>query len=91
MTMVIKVELGIFDQIVKSVSFGLKNGNHPTPPPRNAGPLKTIAIGKFVCMAGSYLFMKCDVFRQNADFFKGMECIIFNIRVVPDSMFVLVY
>ena len=69
MTMVIWIELRIFDQIVTSVSFGPKKWN----PLRNAGTLKTI-----VCQAaplaklplgGSYLFMKCDVFRQNADFF----------------------
>ena len=38
MTMVIRFELKIFDQIVTSVSFGPKNGN----PPQNAETLKTI-------------------------------------------------
>ena len=82
MTMVIRIELRIFDQIVTSVSFDIKNGNSP----RNAGTLKT-----FVCQTapraklppgGSYLFMKYDVFRQNADFFKGMELISFNSFIV---------
>ena len=38
MTMVIRIELRIFDQIVTSVSFGPKNMN----PSRNAGTLKAI-------------------------------------------------
>ena len=38
MTMVIRFELKIMDQIGTSVSFDIKNGN----PPRNAGTLKTI-------------------------------------------------
>ena len=70
--MVIRIELRIFDQIVTSVSFGPKTVIPPLPP--NARTLKTI-----VCQTaqlaklppgGSYSFMKYDVFRQNADFFK---------------------
>ena len=38
MTMVIRIELRISDQIVTSVSFDIKIGNLP----RNAGTLKTI-------------------------------------------------
>ena len=71
--MVIRNELRIFDQIVTSVSFGVKNGN----PPRNAGTLKTIACvpngytGIVVAWGALYLFMKYDVFRQNADFLRN--------------------
>ena len=76
--MVIRIKLRIFDQFVTPVSFRSKNDNTPPPPPRNAETLKTI-----VCQTtplaklrpgggGSYLFMKYDVFKQNADFFKGM-------------------
>ena len=67
MTMVIMIELSIFDQIVTSVSFGFQNGN----PPQNAEALKTIVCQTAPLVAacgGSYLFMKYDVFRQNADF-----------------------
>ena len=82
MTMVIRFELRIRDQIATSVRFDIKNGN----PPLNAGTLKTIVC---ICrntytqwqscrLGGSYLFMKYDGFRQNADFFKGMEMISFN-------------
>ena len=70
MTMVIKIELKIFDQIVTSVSFDIKNGNSP----KNAGALKMIACQTAPLtncrLGGSYLFMKCHDFRQNADFFK---------------------
>ena len=71
--MVIKIALKIVDQIVASFSFWPKKGNAET--------LKTI-----VCQTaalerlppgggggGSYLFMKSDVFRQNADFFLKNE------------------
>ena len=45
-----------------------------SPLPRNAGTLKTIVCSKRLhwqsCrLGGSHLFMKYDVFRQNADFF----------------------
>ena len=36
------------------------------------------STGKVAAWGGSYLFMKCDVFRQNADFFKGIELFSFN-------------
>ena len=77
MTIVIRFELGIRDQIGTPVGFDIKNGN----PPRNAGTLKTI-----VCQTsplaklspggggggrGSYLFIKYDVFRQIADFLRN--------------------
>ena len=39
MTIVIKIELSVFDQIVTSVSFDIKNENLP---PRNDNTLKTI-------------------------------------------------
>ena len=71
MIMVIRIELGMFDQIVTSVSFWPKKGNAET--------LKTIVcqlspLAKLQPEAfspgSSYLFMKYDVFRQNEDFFK---------------------
>ena len=61
MTMVIRIEVRIFDQIVSSVSFGPHNGNHP----RNAETLKTIVchmapLAKLTPEGGSYLFVKYD-------------------------------
>ena len=59
------------DQIGMSVSFNIKNRNLPPPP-------KCWHFEDIVCQTatleklppgGSYLFMKYDVFRQNADFF----------------------
>ena len=78
--MVIRIELRICDQIDTSDSFDIKNGN---PPPPKTGSLKTIVsqtapLAKLPHGGGSYLFMKCDVFRQNADFFKGIELFSFN-------------
>ena len=68
--MVIRIELGIFDQIVTSVSFGPKNGN---PPPKcwhfEDDCVPNGSTGKVAAWVGSYLFMKYDVFRQNGDFF----------------------
>ena len=70
MTMVSRIELRIFHQIVTSFSFGPKT---KIPSSQNAESLKTI-----VCQTaplaklqpgGSYLLMKYDVFRQNADIF----------------------
>ena len=63
MTMVIKIELGIFDQIVIQPVFG----------PKNAETLKTI-----VCQTAQLErllpegFMKYDVLKQKADFFLGI-------------------
>ena len=75
--MVIRIELRIFDKIVTSVSFGPKNGNQG-----NAEPLKTIVCQTApltkLRLGGSFLFMKYDVFRQNADFFLRMELISFK-------------
>ena len=70
MTIVIRIELRIFGQIVTAVSFGPKTGMINDQP----GTLKTI-VRQTAPLAksppgGSYLFMKYDVFRQNADFFK---------------------
>ena len=67
--MVIRIERKISDQIITSVSFGPKKGNAET--------LKTI-----VCQTAPLAKLppggKYDVFRQNADFLKGMECNIFK-------------
>ena len=74
MTMVIRIELKIFDQIVTSISFDIKNG---IPPPlRNAGTLKTIVcqtapLAKLPPEVGSYLFMKYGVFGQKAIFLRN--------------------
>ena len=67
--MVIRFDLKIWNQIGTSVSFDIKNGN----PFRNAGTLKTI-VCQMAPLAklppgGFLLFMKYDVFRQNAEFF----------------------
>ena len=53
--MVIGIELRIFNQTVTSASFRLK-----------------IKAGKVAASweGGFYLFMKYDIFRQNADFYK---------------------
>ena len=75
MTMAIRFELRIKDQIDTSVSFDIKNGN----PPRNADTLKTIVPKGSTCKVAawwggggsSYLFMKYDVLRQNADFLRN--------------------
>ena len=70
MTMVIKIELRIFDQIVTSVSFGPKTGIPP----------EMLALCRRLCakrlhwqschLRGSYLFMKYDVSDKITDFFK---------------------
>ena len=71
MAIVIGITLKIFDQIVTSVSFGRKNGDPPSPKCWN---FEDDCVSKRLhwqsCRLGSsYLFMKYDVFRQNADFF----------------------
>ena len=75
MTMVIRIELRIFDQIVTSVCFGPKTGIPPPPPP-NCRNFENDCVlngstGKVAAWGGSYLFMKYDIFKQNADFFKS--------------------
>ena len=75
--MVIRIELRIFDQIVTSVSFGPKTGiPHEVPKTFKTIVCKTAPLAK---LTPSYLFMKYDIFRQNADFFEGIECIIFRL------------
>ena len=79
MTMDIRIEIRIFDQIVTSVSFGSKTPIHPPPPPpqKNAKSLKKIVYQTAELPPGSsYLFMKYDAFRQMQICFK--ECIIFK-------------
>ena len=70
MTIVIWIELRIFDQIVKSVSFGSKNG---IPPPKcwnfEDDCVPNGSTGK-VAHGCSYLSKNYDVFRQNAVFLK---------------------
>ena len=91
MTMVIRFELRIRDQIGPSVSFDIKNGN-PPPPPKcwhfeddcvpNGSTGKVAGWGGG---GGSYLFMKYDVFRQNADFFlrNGADQLSIVLRALP--------
>ena len=39
------------------------------------------SVMKTVDIMNCYLFMKYDVFRQNAEFFFGIESIIFNLSL----------
>ena len=73
MTIVIRIEFRNFDQIVTSVSFGPKNGN----PPEMLELWRRLCVKRLhwqSCRLGSsYIFMKYDVFRQNADLFKELS------------------
>ena len=89
MTMVIRIELRIFDQIVTSVSFGPNNGI----PPKCWNLLWRRLCGKQLhwqsCRlggggGGSYLFTKYDVFKHNADFFKERSWSALIIYAVPN-------
>ena len=79
MTMVIRNELRMFDQIVTSVSFGPKIGKFPPPPPRNAGTLKTMVCQPLhwqSCRLGGGEVLD----QMTTDFLKGMEYIIFKVQ-----------
>ena len=69
--MVIRIELRIFDQIVTSVSFEPKNGNPPKYSNCEDKCVPKRLHWQSYHLGGSYLFMKYDVFRQNADFFRN--------------------
>ena len=78
--------MGISKLFITSVSFGPKKGN----PLRNAETLKKI-VCQTVPLAklppGWFLFVhEYDVFRQNADFKKGMECIIFKVATTVEQV-----
>ena len=73
MTIVIGIELRIFDQIVGSVIFEPQNGNTP-PPPKcwnfEDDGVPNGSTGNVAAGGVLILFMKYDVFRQNVDFIK---------------------
>ena len=71
MAMVIRIELMIFDQIVTSVSFGPKIGNLPEIWNFEDDCVPNGSTSKVAAWGGSYLFMKYDVFRQNAFFLRN--------------------
>ena len=77
--MVIRIEFKIFDQIVKSIIGVIKSKMQKfwrrLYAKRHHSQSSHLGKGD--------LFMKHDVIRQNADFLKGIECIIFNIEVKP--------
>ena len=76
--MVVSLNLRMYlEQIGTSVSFSQKKLNAET---LKAIVCQTAPLAKLP-PGGSYLFMKYDVFRQNAEFFKGIELISFKLAM----------